>query len=490
MGQISRLLWLTRRAIRWLELAASDGLRQNGDPFELPALPTNASPLVAFDESSQSFAQWNEAGATSGYCRFEQAPSKSKVLVVSAFENERHEVIAHFSWGSWLEDRGKEVADGIWIRLSRPLYQQPWEIPGSWKDLSVACADQGVSLLEVLRKLVGRLRDHGNSKQGWAQRLLLLGFPVPREIGGTAERLHWLAVHLPRLAAGDDFSNGFRKNEMGYWATDRRNLSGSKRVRWLETACWSGEELEGRGRSSMELRSASVVIIGAGALGSCLAELLVRQGNRSLLIIDQEKLEAGNLVRHVLTLEDIGIAKAPALADHLNTVSPHCRIHGVESSLVSLSEEERSALSSAEVVIDCTGSDSVLRFLSELRGDKEHLMFSLSLGAYGRRIYCFFARGLTFPWDEFASAIRSWLQSPSEVVAPGDLHRGLGCWHPALPVRLDAVWMAAVVGLRCLETDLQKPSAYPHLSVFDQTPDSDGFPFLRRLAGPEGAGDG
>ena len=74
---------------------------------------------------------------------------------------------------------------------------------------------------------------------------------------------------------------------------------------------------------------ASVAVWGCGALGSWIAELLVRAGARRVTLRDPGYVTQGLLVRQNYTEEDIGRPKAAALAERLARLSDTCEIEGI-----------------------------------------------------------------------------------------------------------------------------------------------------------------
>lgn len=75
-------------------------------------------------------------------------------------------------------------------------------------------------------------------------------------------------------------------------------------------------------RSSQRHSQQKVLIIGAGSLGSMIAENLMRIGVVSQGILDADHLQTGNLSRHALTMTSVGHNKAAALVEHLNRILP------------------------------------------------------------------------------------------------------------------------------------------------------------------------
>ena len=62
-----------------------------------------------------------------------------------------------------------------------------------------------------------------------------------------------------------------------------------------------------------EVTKKSYAIIGAGSLGSAIAELLVRSGVWRILLIDGDTLSVGNLARHTLGIKNLNHYKAHEL---------------------------------------------------------------------------------------------------------------------------------------------------------------------------------
>jgi len=105
-----------------------------------------------------------------------------------------------------------------------------------------------------------------------------------------------------------------------------------------------------RGSDALEkLARARVVLCGAGALGSHLADTLVRQGVRHLRVIDRDRVEAHNVSTQLYDEGDIGGFKADVLRVRL------FRAMGVEIEAVAKELGERNVatlLRGADLVVD------------------------------------------------------------------------------------------------------------------------------------------
>lgn len=136
---------------------------------------------------------------------------------------------------------------------------------------------------------------------------------------------------LPVLSTGSEAAKGFRPNEQGYWQRDRTEvLVDDLPLDWLASENWSERELSRRGRLPDDVTQRKILVLGGGAIGSAMAELLVRGGVHDLAIMDRDMLQAGNLVRHTLGLGDVGGLKGESLAGRLNLCSPHALISGYD----------------------------------------------------------------------------------------------------------------------------------------------------------------
>lgn len=99
-----------------------------------------------------------------------------------------------------------------------------------------------------------------------------------------------------------------------------------------------------------------IVVWGCGALGSWIAELLVRAGARHVTLRDPASVTRGLLVRQNYAEEEVGRPKAEALADRLRRLSDPCEVVGIAShAQAGLSEDAESC----DFIIDTSANTSV-----------------------------------------------------------------------------------------------------------------------------------
>jgi hypothetical protein len=403
-------------------------------------------------------------------------PAAKPLWVVRSFEAADGREIHSSQWGSSIESTARPAPLGAWVLVDRPIVLYPWQAPLTWGELRDQLSGQGIDLGALLDRLSPRLRDHGLSLDQRPGHLLLLGFPIPNKVGEQSVRLHWLAVKLPPLSAGSAFAGGFRKDEKGYRQRDAGFLRDNEPVGWVSTECWDRDELSGRGRLGGWLRGRSVALLGAGALGSALGELLVRGGVDDLTIFDSDSFEAGNLVRHTLLLGQIGANKAESLARRLDGAGPWARINGIGRAFPdALVDCEH-----MDLVLDATGDDDALSYLANYPWAHDRWFISAWVGMHARRIYCFSYRGKSFPPEACHELFRSWQAREAVDFSDEEPPRpGVGCWNPVFPARADDIWLAASVLMKHIDHLLESGSEGPVLAVYEQSGDPSCFGIKR-----------
>ena len=484
-GIEERLRWHFRRSLSWLEAASRGELALPGEPFELPQYPIDGdSPFSAvFSESTESFATWMETDEEFGLADFYVLRREINLQVIRTFRTLEGKPLLTPAWGRSVTKSSSTISHGFWFRLRHIPVLEPWQAPLNWGELRGACMAQGIDIDDRLRLAVESVK-----KKDKLGQIALLGFLIPQTIGEAPERMHWVALRLPQLAGTQTQVRGFRKDERWSWKHNREKLlRDAAPVRWIESENWYPDQLQTRGRLHMDVTSKKTLLIGAGALGSPMAELLVRAGLLGMMVGDADLFKAGNLVRHTLGLEDLNKFKAEAVAKRLNSLSPFARVEWFNTKFPPSDAGRAVRMNEYDVVIDCTGDDELLYELSTFEWKGERTFFSASLSLGVRRVYCFSASGTTFPHADFRRLITPWLKRDVEENSKAELPReGVGCWHPVFPGRADDVWLLASAAVKHFEQTVLSPSADSRLVVFEQMMDDGGlFSGVRRIASEE-----
>jgi molybdopterin/thiamine biosynthesis adenylyltransferase len=114
------------------------------------------------------------------------------------------------------------------------------------------------------------------------------------------------------------------------------------------------------GPGQQKLKAASVLIVGAGGLGSPASLYLAAAGVGAVMLADPDVVDRSNLQRQVLYAEsDIGVPKAEAAADRLAALNPHVFVAGYDGAFDAQSADE--LVHGVDLVLDGT-DDFATRF--------------------------------------------------------------------------------------------------------------------------------
>jgi proteasome lid subunit RPN8/RPN11 len=439
-----RLCWYMDRALEWLKNAAQDDLRKPDEPFEIPAFDTNSAsgPTLAFNETQESFAIWKQAYGKWGMVDLRALPTAEETYATGAFKDSDDEVVYQPDWGGYIEEETDDSIAGAWVLLEELPIEPPWEAPESWQDLEVFFEGTETDPYELRANIKPVINTEPT-------KILLLGFPIPATVGGDPEIIYWQPIEIQAFKNPNDLSGGFRDAGKGPETAARREAE-EEQIWWLDADNWSHEQLIRRGHMDEWFLDRNIVLIGAGALGSTVAENLVRAGCRRLTIVDDDAYEIGNVARHTLTIDDVGRNKATALSDRLQSVAPYVQAIYVDSAFLP-DDGLPESITEADVVIECTASRGVRRALDGVRWNHPVVFCSAAMGRRANRLFTFTAYSHTFPYREYTEAFAPWrLQEQVEWDDDEDaVPERVGCWHPASVIRTDRVmtWAGTVTRL-------------------------------------------
>lgn len=157
------------------------------------------------------------------------------------------------------------------------------------------------------------------------------------------------------------------------------------------------KEYFGRGKFSPIWNERKVCVVGIGAIGSLVCESLARSGVSVLALWDDDTVEPGNICRSTYKVQDIGKSKVEALREHIISINPFVELrsintkgywdslsgneysgpfqymHGSFYGNVNYSSQEEAIkqLDKYDLIIDCTGSNELLHFLSYAVPEKD-----------------------------------------------------------------------------------------------------------------------
>ena len=120
-------------------------------------------------------------------------------------------------------------------------------------------------------------------------------------------------------------------------------------------------------RGQQRLVRSKAVVVGVGALGSTIAQVLVRSGVGHVVLIDGDRAELGNLHRQLLYTEadvEQGRLKVEAAVERLRAANSTVAVEGLPQRLTSSNVKE--LLGDADVVVDGTDNLATRYVINDL----------------------------------------------------------------------------------------------------------------------------
>ena len=201
----------------------------------------------------------------------------------------------------------------------------------------------------------------------------------------------------------------------------------SAEVGWCRVSEMRPEVTQRRDQSSPMawFRGKRVAIWGCGAIGTHVAESVVRSGARSVELVDNKSVIPGLLVRQGFEDADIGRNKACALSERLKRIAPDLETVVSTDDLIA-SITVSNPLPSVDLVIDCTASLAVRTALERVLRDVDPRPAIASMAI-----------------DSHAGTGAATLSTPEHSGGTLDLVRRLkleACRTPQLSQPLEAFW--------------------------------------------------
>jgi molybdopterin/thiamine biosynthesis adenylyltransferase len=146
----------------------------------------------------------------------------------------------------------------------------------------------------------------------------------------------------------------------------------------------SRSELYSRSKGLLEtsiLENQTVGIVGVGSGGSTVALELAKAGIGHFVLIDYDRLEPGNISRHICGIADLGRYKTEAVHDILHSKNPYAKIDTAEIDINSHLSETEALLKHCNLIIAGT--------------DTNRSRFNLNSIALKYKIITIFGRAIT-----------------------------------------------------------------------------------------------
>jgi hypothetical protein len=127
------------------------------------------------------------------------------------------------------------------------------------------------------------------------------------------------------------------------------------------------DQAEARSGRTPEATARRAAVIGAGSVGSKVAEILVRSGISRLTLVDGDVMLPGNTERHTLDWRDVGFRKVHGLKRHLLQISLGDDITVIDQNLnwqrsVHVHASQTASIAECDLIIDATGDAATSLF--------------------------------------------------------------------------------------------------------------------------------
>ncbi len=124
-----------------------------------------------------------------------------------------------------------------------------------------------------------------------------------------------------------------------------------------------------------------VTILGCGAIGSHLAEHLIRTSVRQLNLVDNRHVTTGNLIRQNYAHHDLATPKAMALRDRLTRIRPDLAdtVSSTHEDVHSVMADPTGPVWACDVLIDATANASIVKRLDHALASTENRPWRISL---------------------------------------------------------------------------------------------------------------
>lgn len=458
-----RLVCYVKWAMEWLMDAAKGTLLKVGDSYELPQFPCKRCLTVFFNEDFSTYETWRPLVGGNG--TVECALGKStKGLFVTVFRDSNDSVILETKFSSSNIYRDK-IITGEWFILPDICYYRH-RPPITFNEMNELCIKHDLYFHDILKRV---WKAENNSIE---QGLILVGFPIPEVVGGNAQELHWQPLLFDNLKADRKKVSGNKKSRKprNIWSAlikDGR-FSFSNELPWAKAANITKNRLYSRGSYTTAICDAHVAIFGCGALGSSIAELLVRGGVKKMDLFDYDIVQFGNLCRHTLDGSHVGWSKAESLGTKLSSINLLSIINGYMQSVPLTSktpEKIHQAVKKTDILIDCTTSEFAFEWLNNYAVEQNKILISTFFDFYAKHLtLCISGKenSCEVIYRELLRLINNneLPVSPEEYfykpTKAEEVIEGAGCWHATFPALNNHIQMLAASAVDLINAHFQQ----------------------------------
>jgi len=375
--------------------------------YEYPTFKETGKAILIFQEE---FFQNN---------RFETPFGQFQYSILNVLENQQKQIISvtalaqnlgnlEYEWA--INYKMKEKFIGAWVFIDKEPIHNKKNRYKKWSDLMHLLPE---GFVDFFRNFCSSSADYKLFPKEIANGniFLAIGYKIPCKQG---YEVHWDLILIPR----GDFP---RKSVQ---SIDRY----SKDIMWDNTYNSSYSRFFGRGALNKNLADKKTLIIGVGAVGSSLSEILVRAGIKWIDFADVDIILPGNICRSGYDFAVVSYLKTVMLQQKLENISPFVQINIINNLMAtspksSKYQETFDKLSSYDLIIDCTANNEIIQMLTDMK--LGNLVCYISISNKAKEMI-FVTNSDNFNIIERRNQM---LYSFGTFTEP-EFREGTGCWHP------------------------------------------------------------
>lgn len=256
---------------------------------------------------------------------------------------------------------------------------------------------------------------------------VLVGYPIEDQNGSE---VHWEMVLYPVITKNwMELARGLAKKlnlPSELLPESSKTPAESPPILWGSTLNANYERFFGRGRFCDTLTKAKIAVIGVGAIGGTLADMLVRGGCRNLSLYDHDMIQPGNICRSVYPFLSVNRSKTKFLRDHLIRTSPYVEVED-QQSLPFLDPKHpgfpalKETLEGYDIIFDCSANTRLAWLLDA--ADLSTLVLNLSVTDGAQELL------MVSDPSSILDAKEDLLKGMNTKPQPS-FYEGIGCWSP------------------------------------------------------------
>ena len=306
--------------------------------------------------------------------------SKDKLKQNLVFEKVAHRDVQAVTWiGKYSDDKNIQTTRCLAVSVFlEPIENGPVEeYPSTLGGLEDILVRRGSSVIHPLRKtLLNHVTENGIELNPEDNGVVLVLLVIPRIRDGVCENYEYRSfiIYSGIGSLSENLSIPFKisSENKRYKET---NMDKKDDDRWrahplspINARCYpSKKDIRRYSGLNPDDNGPTGVIAGVGALGSLLAEIWNREGWGDWSYVDDDIVQAHNVVRHISSRSDIGRPKAVAvdsILENTHSNSVQGRSRAFVSSIVSGQKDLDSVIKKSNLIVDVTTTLHVPRVIS------------------------------------------------------------------------------------------------------------------------------